>query len=469
MSLKKGMLNVFIANIINLIISLFTGFVLPKLLSVESYANIKLFQLYITYIGILHFGFADGMYLKYGGKNIKSVDSKEILGEFRTFKIFQFAITIIAIIISISLKNEMLFFCSIVILPINVGNYLRNLYQAVGEFKKYSTFTNINTLLIFVINLILLLLIKTDNYYTYIIAYIVAYFIYWEIIEIENRKLFKKEKVKSNKKYLIEDVKSGFFLMIGNFCNVIFTSIDRLFVQNLLGTVKFAFYSFAVSIENLMNVFVTPITTVMYNYLCNNKEVEKVIPIKKIILIFSAFIVSVVFGAKFAINLWIEKYNDAITVMILLFAAQYVSIIIRCIQINLYKAYKKQNKYFLIMVGVVVLSVILNVTFYNINKSIEAIALATLVTNIVWIIIGETDFKQYRLALKEYIYIILILITFLLCGIIIKNAVIGFIVYIVIALLLTLILLNDTFKYCITQGLKYIKQILKKLKGEQTE
>ena len=186
MSLKKGMLNVFIANIINLIISLFTGFVLPKLLSVESYANIKLFQLYITYIGILHFGFADGMYLKYGGKNIKSVDSKEILGEFRTFKIFQFAITIIAIIISISLKNEMLFFCSIVILPINVGNYLRNLYQAVGEFKKYSTFTNINTLLIFVINLILLLLIKTDNYYTYIIAYIVAYFIYWEIIEIEN-------------------------------------------------------------------------------------------------------------------------------------------------------------------------------------------------------------------------------------------------------------------------------------------
>ena len=64
MSLKKGMLNVFIANIINLIISLFTGFVLPKLLSVESYANIKLFQLYITYIGILHFGVADGMYLK---------------------------------------------------------------------------------------------------------------------------------------------------------------------------------------------------------------------------------------------------------------------------------------------------------------------------------------------------------------------------------------------------------------------
>ena len=185
---------VFIANIINLIISLFTGFVLPKLLSIESYANIKLFQLYITYIGILHFGFADGMYLKNGGKNIDEINSKDILDEFKTFKVFQAVVTIISIVISILLKNEMLLFCSIVILPINVGNYIRNLYQAIGEFKRYSRFTNINTFLIFSINIILLLIVKTDNYYIYIISYIILYFIYWLIIENENRKVFKKEK-----------------------------------------------------------------------------------------------------------------------------------------------------------------------------------------------------------------------------------------------------------------------------------
>lgn len=469
MSFKKGTIYVFIANLINLVIGLFTGFVLPKLLSVESYASIKLFQLYITYIGIVSLGFADGMYLKYGGKQIENLNNKEILSEYKTYKIFQSIVTIIAIILAVIIKNEMLLFCALVILPINSAGYLRNLYQAIGEFKKYSKFTNINTLLIFIINLILLLLVKTDNYYTYIIAYIVVYFIYWIIIEIENRKLFKKEKVKYNKKYLIEDVKSGFFLMIGNFCNVIFTSIDRLFVQNLLGTIKFAFYSFAVSIENLMNVFVTPISTVMYNYLCNNKEKEKVISIKKIILIFSAFVVSIVFGAKFAINMWIEKYNEAIIVMIILFAAQYISITIRCIHINLYKAYKKQNRYFLIMLSVVILSIILNITLYNINKSIEFIAFATLITNIVWLVIGEVDFKQYRLNLKEYVYMALIMIIFLLCGIMISNAILGFAVYIISALILTLILLNDTFKYCTNQGIEYAKKYFKKIKGEQTK
>ena len=88
MSLKKGAMYVFIANVINLIISLFTGFVLPKYLSIETYSSIKLFQLYITYIGILHLGFSDGMYLKYGGKTVEEVDKKEVLAEFKTFKIF---------------------------------------------------------------------------------------------------------------------------------------------------------------------------------------------------------------------------------------------------------------------------------------------------------------------------------------------------------------------------------------------
>lgn len=461
MNFKKGMMYVLIANVINLIISLFTGFVLPKLLSIDSYANIKLFQLYITYIGILHFGFADGMYLKNGGKSIDNVNRKEILDEFKTFKIFQFVINIIAIIVSILLKNEMLLFCSIVILPINIGNYIRNLYQAIGEFKRYSRFTNINTLLIFAINIILLLIVKTDNYYIYIISYIVIYFVYWLIIEKENRKLFEKEKTEFNIKYLIEDVKSGFFLMIGNFCNVIFTSIDRIFVQNLLGTIKFAFYSFAVSVENLMNVFITPISTVMYNYLCNNKDVKKVIDIKKIILIFSAFIISIVFGAKFIINLWIEKYSGAVIVMILLFAAQYVSIIIRCIHVNLYKAEKKQNRYFFIMLSVVIISIILNIIFYNINRTIESIALATLITNIIWFIIGELDFKEYRLHLKEYLYMGMLLIIFILCGCI-TNSIYGFIIYIISVILLSLILLRENFEYCLKQGLRYFRKILNK-------
>ena len=465
MSIKKGITYVFIANVINLLISLFTGFVLPKVLSIETYANIKLFQLYITYIGILHLGFADGMYLRLGGKNIENLNKKEILEELKTFKIFQLVIAILAIIVSICIKNEILLLCSIVIIPINIANYLRQVYQAIGQFKKYSKFTNINTILILIVNIFLLFIVKTDYYRLYIFGYIGVYIIYWIFIEIETRKLFPLKKVNANKKYLIQDIKSGFFLMIGNFCNVIFTSIDRLFIQNLLGSIQFAYYSFAVSVENLMNVFVTPISTVMYNYFCNTKQKEKIVDVKMYILLFSSTVIAVIFPAKYIIDIWLTKYKEALGVLFLLFAAQYISIMIRCVHVNLYKAEKKQKKYFKIMLTVVILSIILNIIAYIFSKTINAIAIATVVTNIIWYIIGEFEFKNYRLGIKDYIYTFLIMIAFLLCGLL-SNAIIGMFCYCLVVIILTLLLERSTLIKVIEEIKKETKKYISKIVKE---
>ena len=455
MSIKKGIVYVFIANVINLIISLFTGFVLPKILSIETYSSIKLFQLYVTYIGILHLGFADGMYLRIGGKKLENLNKEEVQQEFRTFKIFQLLVTILAIIISIILKNEMLLFCSIVILPINVGNYIRQVYQAIGLFKKYSNFTNINTLLIFLINIILLFIVKTDNPQTYIICYIIAYMMYWIIIERETAKIFGKPKVKADKKFLFEDIKNGFLLMIGNFCNVIFTGIDRIFVQNFLGSIKFAFYSFAVSIENLMNVFITPISTVMYNYLCNNKSKEQVINLKNMILLFASAVVITIFPAKFIVEIWLQKYLDSIDVLFLLFAAQCITILVRCVHVNLYKAEKKQNRYFIIMMIVVVLSIALNILLFALVGTMEAIALATLITSIVWFIIGEIDFKEYRMKVKNYLYIFFSVSIFLICGQI-ENTILACIIYMVTIFIFMNILMKNAVKNVLIEVKNFI-------------
>ena len=55
--LKTGILNIFSANVINLVLNIITSFILPKYLSVETYSAIKTFQLYIGYAGLLHLTF----------------------------------------------------------------------------------------------------------------------------------------------------------------------------------------------------------------------------------------------------------------------------------------------------------------------------------------------------------------------------------------------------------------------------
>ena len=460
MGIKRGIFYVLVANLINLFVGLFAGFVLPKMLSVETYSDIRLFQLYITYLGILHFGYSDGMYLRHGGKSVDMIDKKEVLAEFKTFKIFQLVISVLAIVVSLILQNKILLFCSLVVLPVNVGNYLRNLYQATGEFKKYSRFTNINTLMIFIINVILLFIVKSDNSVIYIISYVVAYFVYWLLIEIENRKIFGKEPTRPNREYLRSDVKTGFFLMTGNFCNVIFTSIDRLFVKFFLGKIKFAFYSFAVSVENLANVFINPISTVMYNYLCKNRGQEQVRMLKRTVLAFGAALLLMVYPAKFVIQHWLTNYSEAIMVLFLLFAAQFVSIIVRCVHINLYKSYKQQNKYFVIMVIIVALSVGLNLMFFNILNTMESIAFATLMTTIVWLVIGEIDLRYYMLKIREYIYIALILGVFL-STMLIESAIIGLAVYLGVLVVMTLALLPSVPGFCIEETKKTLGKLRK--------
>lgn len=142
-----------IANLINLAFNLITNFVLPKELSVENYAMIKTFQLYISYAGLFHFGFVDGMYLKYGGKSVNSIQKKDLNTNLSTLRSFQIVVTCICAVVSIYLENPLFICFSLAIMPINLGNYFKQLYQATGEFSLYGKIMNANTILIFIANM----------------------------------------------------------------------------------------------------------------------------------------------------------------------------------------------------------------------------------------------------------------------------------------------------------------------------
>lgn len=93
--MKKGIFQILIANIFNLIIGIVLSFMVPKFLSVDSYAMYKMYALYVTYAGFFHFGYADGMYLKYGGKRIDKINRDDLA---KNYKNFFYIISIVAIL-----------------------------------------------------------------------------------------------------------------------------------------------------------------------------------------------------------------------------------------------------------------------------------------------------------------------------------------------------------------------------------
>ena len=142
--------------------------------------------------------------------------------------------------------------------------------------------------------------------------------------------------------------------------------------------------------------------------------------------------------------------------MFLLFASQYISIMIKCVHLNLYKAEKKQNRYFKIMFVIVIISIMLNILLYKVFRNMEAIAYATLITNIIWLLIGEYEFKEYRMRKKDYMYLLCILIIFLIASYI-TNVIISFLTYTIIALLITSMLEKEVKNEMISEIKKYYK------------
>ena len=273
-SLKKGLMYVLIANFINLGFNLITNFVLPKELSVESYATIKTFQLYVSYAGLFHFGFVDGMYLKYGGKNVQDIRGEDLRTNLSTLRFFEIAVTIICAFVAVVLKQEVLVFFALSILPLNLANYFKQLYQATGEFSLYGKIMNANTILIFFANMMWVYLIKTDNAQCFLFSNVIVYFIVWIALELNCKKLVAGEHrgTSFSLNELVNNIKGGILLTVGNLSSVVLTSMDRWFVKALMTTLAFAQYSFAVSMENFMNVAVTPVTTTLYLSLIHISE-----------------------------------------------------------------------------------------------------------------------------------------------------------------------------------------------------
>ena len=186
--LQKGIVAVLIANLVNVAFSLATNFLLPKYLSIESYAGIKEFQLYVSYVGLFHLGFVDGIYLKYGGKTLGKDVDKEFSTDLSTMCIFQTVTTIAVLIVAIILRDRILAFFAISILPQNMSNYFKFLYQATGEFNLYGKAMNLTTISTFALNMVLLFVLRTDSVFWYIAGYVVLYFLIWIVLDVYFRK-----------------------------------------------------------------------------------------------------------------------------------------------------------------------------------------------------------------------------------------------------------------------------------------
>lgn len=460
--MKKGLFQVLIANIISLLISLIMNFFVPKYLSMDSYAMYKTYALYITYAGFFHLGYADGMYLKYGGKDINEIDRKELADNYKNFIYLILLMATIVFIIGFAIRDYIIVAFSFGLISANILGYLKNLYQATGEFGAYSRATNYERLGVLILTLFFLLVIKTDNYIVYIAVQVVVGVVValYLSFRLEHKLHFFKLGKFSKKEYK-ENIPSGLVLMLGNFSSNIFTGLDRWFIKFLMSNTYFALYSFASSLLNLLNVFITPITVSLYNFFCKGIDDEHIRKLKRLVMAWGLFLIAAGYPVKFILEVYLDKYIGANQVIFILFSAQVFIAIIQGVYVNLYKARKLQKKYFIEMLIMLAIGFATNAGFYAVYHSMDSFAWATLFTYFIWFVVCEIENPGLRYGIKDYIVMIILMTVAIVTGYT-MNPFVGLGVYAVLYIVLVKVLMPDIMDFAI----KNVKQIPTFLKSK---
>ncbi|MDZ4476648.1 MULTISPECIES: lipopolysaccharide biosynthesis protein [Bacillus cereus group] len=429
-------LKVIFVDIFSLVIGLISSFFIPKMFSIEEYSIFRTFGLYISFAGMLHFGFSDGLYVKYGGLRESDINREQFKKYTSFFLVFISVISILIIGSSYFLsQNKIILYFAIYVLPYQIVLFFQMFYRAISEFNRYVVIQSaINVMNLVCILFVLfvgdnkqaenLIMLQLGIYYLVAVYLVIKFF-------KANRKIENSYSLKFQEIWKI--CSTGFIIMIANTISILLLSLDRWMIKLNFSYKVFAYYSFAVSILTLVSVLIGSITVILFPYISQKRD-DYVLHqrIKDYVLIGASFVVTGFFILKYILDQFLPEYSYALDYTFILFLAIPYMSVINIVYSSLYKVQDKSQKYLRRTIEILIISLGMNVIALIIFKDAIAITVSTLISFIIWFIVSKRDFPFLVIKKGEGIFLLINILIMVLIKFSNISSVLSFILAIVL-------------------------------------
>lgn len=264
------------SNSLSLLISAAIVLIVPKFISIENYGYLQLYIFYVSYIGFLHFGWNDGIYLRYGGADFNKLDKTLFFSQFYSLLIFQLILALLFYIFSLLYIDDTnkLFIIHVAILAMVVENtktMLLFIMQITGRIKEYAQTVVITKTIYLMQVFFIILVLCIKNYHAIIIADIVSRCIGLIFIGYTARQIVwnSPSVFRVNFTEIYNNISVGFKLMSANIVGMLIIGVSRFAVERVWGIATFGQISLAISLSNIAMVFINAISIVLYPMLCH--------------------------------------------------------------------------------------------------------------------------------------------------------------------------------------------------------
>lgn len=317
------------ANFITLAISVLLNLFVPKLLGVREYSYWQLYVFYSSYVGFLHLGWIDGIYLKIGGEEYENLDKDNLGSQFWYLCLFETLLSVGVIIFSQffmppSYKKMILTLTAVVSVITIMKTFILYVLQSTNRIKEYAQLSRGDRYL-YVIMIGMYFFIGGRNFFWLIILDIISKLIItlWGMMQISDM-VWQRNilKFKSVLREIVDNINIGSKLMLSSIAGMLIIGSIRFFVEQRWTIEIFGKLSFTLSISNMFLTFINAIGIVMFPLLRrSNKEKlpwlfktirDLFVPITYSFLIFYV-------PARYILSMWLPEYADSLQYMGILF------------------------------------------------------------------------------------------------------------------------------------------------------
>jgi O-antigen/teichoic acid export membrane protein len=440
----KNYIYLLTSQVITLVLNIVMSFVFPMFLSLRSFGYWQFFLFYSSFVGLFHFGFNDGVYLRYGGRDLKSLNGSVVKAQFLILCVIQIVLSVCILAYQLLFGREdlkeIVLFVAIFMVINNLTSFITGFYQAVNKLNIFSNVA-ILTSLFFLIFIGFLFIIKQITLLYIIISYITSSMLGFLYTLYHSQEIFKSKLDWKRKKLFFSEFKIntivGFFLMISSISGMLILGFGRFSIEKKWGVITFGIVSFSFTIAAFLLFFVRQIGIVIFPLLkrVSSKSQKKYFTISiNILNIFFLGCLLFVPLINYTILNWLPKYSESLKYFIYVVPMIIYEGKMQIILNTYMKAQRNEKSLMYVNIISLIISIFLSCIGYY-NDNVDFIIISMTLATVIRAVTLEL-FLNYKMSISSNISILIVLImmsifilSFALCEI--KNAwLIYFICYI---------------------------------------
>ncbi len=358
-----------LSNVMSTLISAAVVILVPKLIGKADYGYYQLYVFYASYTGFFHFGWADGIYLKYGGIEYNHYNRPLMSSQFWYMIGFE-------TILSLSLSAGVLLFVrdidrvfililtSISILFVIPKTLLSYLLQISNRIREYSLVVVVEKAVYFLLTIILLIA-GCRTYRPLIVADILGKLSAAMLGVFYCRDIVKARpspfSAAVNEAW--SDICIGIKLMVANIASMLILGIVRMSIERQWDIETYATVSLAISVSNMLLVCINAVGTVLFPILkrMDSSRIHSLyMDLRDVLMILLLGMLLSYYPIQWLLSLWLPSYAESFTYMSLLFPMCIYESKMSLLVNTYFKALRQEKWLMIANATTVVLSVILS-------------------------------------------------------------------------------------------------------------